>query len=519
MQKKENFFKRMLWSVLPVKKSEIVTVFFISIVFILIILQYSIVRVFKDAALMSFLPASTGNPINTVKVFFVIPSAALVGMLSFFLSKKTTTQNLFYIFITFFLIIFGSYGLVLVPNAKLLCMSDSTYGYLLSVLPFFLHSILAAIYKWVHVLFFICAELFGAFAVGLFWNILNKSFSNEGSKRIYPCLLIFVQIGVYGAGMFQEYLESVVTLATTASGIVDYSKFQMFSKFCILICVLILFFSYIMNRFFLKTKEEVVQVKKPKTSTKKAGFIEGIKALGSSKKVFAIAILTLCYAITINLIEVSWKSVVISFLKQKFPGIIGEELTFKYTLEMAKVQKIQALFSVFLGIISSIISRYFSWVVLALATPFVIFFGGIFFYITKIYGTTIINPILSLFGKTGDPLYIHWMLFVIGSVIVVWSRSTKYIFFDYAKETATRKLSSSEQVQVKAAEGTLSRCGKAGGSGVQMIINEVFNCPTSGSIFYIILMGIMSALCSVWFMATSIINRDIINIKEENKKE
>jgi AAA family ATP:ADP antiporter len=135
---------------------------------------------------------------------------------------------------------------------------------------------------------------------------------------------------------------------------------------------------------------------------------------------------------------------------------------------MSRVTIYTGLASMIMMIVGGNILRLFRWTIAALATPLVFTIGGISFFTFIVFR----ENLASLLEKMGtSPVFVAVIL---GALIVVNAKSTKYALFDLTKEMAYIPLDEEMKVKGKAVvEVVGGRLGKAGGAFVQVTLFQL----------------------------------------------
>ena len=230
--------------------------------------------------------------------------------------------------------------------------------------------------------------------------------------------------------------------------------------------------------------------------------IESFKYLFSSKYLACIAILVVAYGISINIIEVTWKSQ----LKMQYPTA-NEYVSF------------MGSFSFYTGLVTSFmmlfvggnVVRTFGWGVTAAVTPVVLLATGIIFFSYVIFQENFAGIILAL-GTS--PLMLGVIL---GTIQNIMSKSCKYSLFDPTKEMAYIPLDPEMKVKGKAAIDVVgARLGKSGGSALQQIlIIGLGSIAAMTPYVAVILVGIIS----MWLFSVKSLNKQFTAMTQEKKTE
>lgn len=133
-----------------------------------------------------------------------------------------------------------------------------------------------------------------------------------------------------------------------------------------------------------------------------------------------LATLVVAYGISINLVEVTWKSKI----KAQFPNPND------YSAFMGDFSTATGAVTFTMMILSRYIFKYFGWGVAALITPTVLLITGIAFFCLVLFSDSV-APTLKALGLT--PLM---AAVLVGAAQNVFSKSSKYSLFDPCKEMA-----------------------------------------------------------------------------------
>ncbi|WP_339043769.1 Npt1/Npt2 family nucleotide transporter [Cardinium endosymbiont of Tipula unca] len=482
-----SWFKRWLQFIFPIKKSEGKKVFLLLFLKFLIAFVYCMLAALKDTTLVTA-SHSAAEVIPIVKGSIVFPISIGVVILYAKLNNHLSQPTLFYSTILFFLSLILLYGFVLYPNADKLsphAMADwlamYTGGKHLHWIAVFRH--------WIHVLFFVVAELWGQVVLMvLYWSFVNSVCKIHDAKRFYA---IFIAAGdvalIITAPLILAYTKkySHIDFLYTVQILVGYMAF---------FCVAIIFTYWWANR---ATKLDLVISDASVTGPKKLrlSLWDSLKHVSSSRYLMSIAIIMISCGLSINIVEGTWKS----YLKEVFP-------------KAADYQSFVSGINFWTGIIALIISLFFSggilrkfgWKTAARVAPVTVGLMGCLFFLMS-YGK---NNMPWLTNWLGTKL-ILWMV-IFGGIQSLMAKAVKYAFFDKTTQIAYIPLDPETKVKGKAAVDVLgSRLGKAGSSWIQIALLELFHTnsiqPLSGVLFVFLLITIV-----LWYRATDNIDRQLI---------
>ena len=420
-----------------------------SIMFLITIFIYSVLRGAKDALLIPMLGAEV---ISSLKLFGVLPSAIVFIVIYSKLANVLNKERLYYTVISFFLAFFMAYAFILYPARETLNfdLSNAINNY-----PQFKYPLLM-IANWGASLFFIMAELWGSAALSLmFWQFANHIYKVSEAKNTYTIFGAIGQVGLISAGFVQAYSARINASNIDPDLAWQRSLEWMISSVFVAGIILMLIFWY-MNRYVLTDSRffDANAVRKKKNKPK-LSIIEGFKYIFTSKYIGLIAALVLCYGVSINLVEGIWKNQ----LRIKFPlqndyiGFMGEFQIYTGIIAM-------------IGMISGIyILRNFKWRTSAIITPIMILITGVVFFLLILAGDKF-EASLVLVGSSSLMMGIF-----IGGTQNILSKATKYSLFDPTKEMSYIPLDEELKVKGKAVvDVTGARLGKSGGAVVQYLL-------------------------------------------------
>jgi AAA family ATP:ADP antiporter len=420
-----------------------------SLIFLIVIFIYSVVRGAKDALLIPVLGAEV---ISTVKLFGVLPSAVIFILVYSKLANILSREKLFYSITMFFITFFVGYAFLIYPNQAYFNMDLSNA---ISEYPRLKYPLII-LENWSAALFFIMSELWGSAMLSLmFWQFANHIYKVSEAKNTYTIFGAIGQIGLIAAGLVQRHFS--IANANQADPTQAWSvtlQLMMISVFIAGIVMLAIF--WYMNRFVLTDPRffDGGAVKKKK-SKPKMSLVDSFKYIFTSKYIGLIAVLVFSYGVSINLVEGVWKNQ----LKIQFP------IQNDYSAFMGSFQiwtGIVSMIGMFLGVY---ILRRFSWFVAAILTPLMILGTGVIFFLLILAGDAF-EASLALMGTTT-----LMMAVVMGATQNILSKATKYSLFDPTKEMSYIPLDEELKVKGKAVvDVTGARLGKSGGAVVQFIL-------------------------------------------------
>jgi AAA family ATP:ADP antiporter len=441
-----------LW---PVSGKEIKKVLPLALIMFFVLFNYTILRDVKDALLLTAHGCGSES-FAFLKTWGTLPFVILLmgfyGKLATMLSKPALFRTTICFFLGFFVIL----GYLVLPNTQLLHASPEWIDAMAIAYPN-IRYITALIGNWSFALFYIFAELWGTIGLSvIFWQLANEITKVSEAKRIYPLFGLVANFGVILSG------QLLVLLTNKHSHVLSnqerWGKILNWIILCLLVafCTILYLHNWIQNNVLtdknLYNPEEIGSKKKSKI---KLTFSESIKIVFRSKYLGFITLLLLGYGMTINFVEVTFKSQV---------KVLFENNTSDITKFYGWYSTVTGVAAVFLMIIGANMTRKFSWKTCALVTPLVTLVTGSAFFLLILFRQEA-SVLLSAFNISPVALAVF-----IGAGLVVLTKGAKYSIFDPTKEMAYIPLDDQIKTQGKAAvDGVGGRLGKSGGGIIQQM--------------------------------------------------
>ena len=467
----------------PIHAKEFKKFFAFAGIMFCMIMNYTLLRNMKDVLVVN---AAGAGVITFLKTYCVTPAAILFFMLFVKLSNKFSRENLFYVIIIPFLAYFLIFGFIINPNFDFFHPSKETIDALHASHPHSKGFMDLGIY-WSYSLFYILAELWGSVGIQiLFWQFVNQVVSMEQSKRFFPMFVVFSNVSLILVGVVTKLLQMIPDWDVVV-------KVEMVIVLCI--GLFAMFCNFMLNRKILPL-EEPLDASQKKAKKKKPGLIESFKIIFTSKHLGFIALLVICYGISINLLEVQWKEQ----LKNYFAGDKKGMNAFMGTYS-ACTGILTIIFGWFLA---SQILRKFGWFFGAILTPATLLIVGIIFFVLILGGR--VDVIKSLIV---NPMAVA--VFV-GAGAIIITKATKYSLFDTTKEQAYIPLDIELKSKGKAAvEVAGGRLGKGSGAAIQSVICMIMGTTVASS-YTAIAFGIFIVVVLLWTFAVKGLDKSIKNI-------
>ncbi|PNX75038.1 plastidic ATP/ADP-transporter-like protein, partial [Trifolium pratense] len=236
--------------------------------------------------------------------------------------------------------------------------------------------------------------------------------------------------------------------------------------------------------------------KKPKMGT-----MESLKFLVSSRYIRDLATLVVAYGISINLVEVTWKSK----LKAQFPS------PNEYSSFMGDFSTATGIATFIMMLLSQYIFDKYGWGVAAKITPTVLLLTGVGFFSLLLFGGPI-APGLAAIGMTPLLAAVY-----VGAMQNIFSKSAKYSLFDPCKEMAYIPLDEDTKVKGKAAiDVVCNPLGKSGGALIQQFMILTFGSLANSTPY---LGGVLLVIVLAWLGAAKSLDTQFTALRKEEELE
>ena len=465
-------------------------------IFFFILFNYTCLRNLKDALVVT---NSGAEALSYLKLFCVTPSAILFMLVYTKASDLLKNEHLFYATLSPFLIFFGLFAFVIYPNRTFFHPSPETIAAWQAACPT-LHWPIALVGIWSYGVFYVLAELWGSTLIALsFWQFANQVCKMSEAKRMYAFFGLMAQFSLLFVGVVGKWASDIRSNVAPGEDPWQKTLNYLLSTVVIFGVVTMLIYRWVYTHVLtdkrLYDKPELPGVKKKK---KKAGLMESLKTICTSPYLGLIAMLVICYGISVNLIEGLWKSQ----LKVQYPNEND------YNTFMSMNTFYTGIASMVMLIIGGNVLRVFRWVSAALITPLVFTIGGILFFTFIVFKDNLTEALANL-GT--NPTF---MAVILGAVIVVVAKSTKYALFDLTKEMAYIPLDEDMKVKGKAVVDVVGgRLGKSGGAFIQVVCFSIGTAITGikPTYFEIVpyLFGMFVIICVLWILSVKSLGKKV----------
>jgi AAA family ATP:ADP antiporter len=348
---------------------------------------------------------------------------------------------------------------------------------------------------WVFASFYVMAELWGSTMISLmFWKFANEVTPLHQSKRFYSMFGFVANGALIISGLCLGVNEDGGSNST------DWGALNYLVALIILSCIVIMALYYYLTEHVLKdpihfNPEEMNTQKKKKKE--KLSVADSFKYMLKSKYLGLIAMLVICYGISINLVEVMWKGQV----KLMYPSKAA------FASYMGELQIWTGLATIVFMLIGTNIMRKYSWFLSAMLTPLMIFITGLIFFSFIIFGSSM-GSLVESFGMTALGVVVS-----VGLMQNVLSKGVKYSLFDPTKEMSYIPLDDELKSKGKAAVDVVGgRLGKSGGALIQFVLLNIIYHVSSIAVLAPQVAIIFCFFMLVWFYAVSGLNKQFLAI-------
>ncbi|KAG6606778.1 hypothetical protein SDJN03_00120, partial [Cucurbita argyrosperma subsp. sororia] len=466
----------------------------LGLMFFCILFNYTILRDTKDVLVVTA-KGSSAEIIPFLKTWVNLPMAVGFMLLYTKLANVLPRKALFYTVIVPFIAFFGAFGFLLYPLSNFIHPQAFADKLLNSLGPRFLGP-LAIMRIWSFCLFYVMAELWGSVVVSvLFWGFANQITTVDEAKKFYPLFGLGANVALIFSGRTVKYFSNMRKhLGPGVDGWAISLKAMM--SIVVGMGLTICFLYWWVNKYAsLPTRSKK---KKEKVTM---GTMESLKFLASSRYIRDLATLVVAYGISINLVEVTWKSK----LKAQFPS------PNEYSSFMGDFSTATGIVTFIMMLLSQYIFNRYGWGVAANITPTVLLITGVAFFSLILFGGPI-APMLTQFGLTPLLAAVY-----VGAMQNIFSKSAKYSLFDPCKEMAYIPLDEDTKVKGKAAiDVVCNPLGKSGGALIQQFMILTFGSLANSTPY---LGGILLVIVLAWLGAARSLDSQFTALRKEEELE
>ncbi|XP_010472951.1 PREDICTED: ADP,ATP carrier protein 1, chloroplastic [Camelina sativa] len=466
----------------------------LGLMFFCILFNYTILRDTKDVLVVTA-KGSSAEIIPFLKTWVNLPMAIGFMLLYTKLSNVLSKKALFYTVIIPFIVYFGAFGFVMYPLSNYIHPEALADKLLATLGPRFMGP-LAILRIWSFCLFYVMAELWGSVVISvLFWGFANQITTVDEAKKFYPLFGLGANVALIFSGRTVKYFSNLrKNLGPGVDGWAVSLKAMM--SIVVGMGLAICFLYWWVNRYVpLPTRS------KKKKDKPKMGTMESLKFLVSSPYIRDLATLVVAYGISINLVEVTWKSK----LKAQFPS------PNEYSAFMGDFSTCTGIATFTMMLLSQYVFDKYGWGVAAKITPTVLLLTGVAFFSLILFG----GPFAPLVAKLGmTPLL---AAVYVGALQNIFSKSAKYSLFDPCKEMAYIPLDEDTKVKGKAAiDVVCNPLGKSGGALIQQFMILSFGSLANSTPY---LGMILLVIVTAWLAAAKSLEGQFNSLRSEEELE
>ena len=483
-----NKFQQIFW---PIHNYELRKFLPMVIMIFFFLFNYTIMRDTKDTLVVT---AAGAEVIPFLKLWGTLPVSILFVLMYAKLSNVLEAETLFYTMVTPFLVFFVAFGYIIYPNLELFrpdAFANSMQVGVVNNLPAGMQNtmlkLVEVIRVWPYAIFYIMAELWGSMGISLlFWQFANQTTRTFEARRFYSSYAQLGNLALIASGVTIVKLSDIraeVPVGVDAWGV----TLRYLSLSVGIGCVII------MGTYYWICKNILTDPRfyDPKTSglkkkkKEKLGLKESFMYLVRSPYLGCICLMVIGYGMSINLIEVVWKSQ----LKLQFPNEND------YSTFMGKFSATTGIVTFITFTIGSNVIRRLGWRVASLLTPLMILITGGVFFSFVVFKSSLENLL---------PFSVLWGAVILGATQNVLSKATKYALFDPTKEMSYIPLDQESKIKGKAAIDVVgARLGKSGGGLVLQFILMFGGIMDVVPILFVF----VSLIVFIWIKAATTLSR------------
>lgn len=461
----------------------------LGLMFFSILFNYTILRDTKDVLVVTA-PGSGAEIIPFLKTWVNLPLAIVFTVGYAQLANMLTPVQLFYTCLIPFIAFFASFAFIIYPAREFLHPTQFCIDLLEKHGERFAGPI-AILRNWTYCMFYVAAELWGSVVVSvLFWGFANTITTVEEAEKFYPLFGLGANVALICSGQTVRIFSEI--RANLPDGVDGWgvSLKGMMSLVVVFGAIIAGLYAYLQKTVVSRlTADEVLKNKnkKPKKKKEKMSVGESFAFLAKSTYIRCLATLVVAYGISINLVEVTWKSK----LKAQYPN------PNEYSAFMGNFSTATGMVTFCLMIASSFVFKRLGWGVAAQITPVMLAVTAMLFFGLILF-TGPLTPMLASFGLT--PLF---AAVLVGAAQNVFSKGAKYALFDPCKEMAYIPLEEEVRTKGKAAIDVICNpLGKSGGALIQQFMIIGFgslaaSTPYLGAILLLVIFAWMSAAATL----------------------
>lgn len=484
----------------PIKSYELNKFLPMAFLMFFILLTQNLVRCLKDSFIVTIIGTEV---LSFIKLYVEMPIGVLFVILYSKLCNIMTTEQVFRIIVSIFLIFFNVFAFIIYPNKEFFHPNQELINYYIQTFIYLKWFIVMGS-KWSFIVFYVMGELWTVIVFFLlFWQLANKITKTEEAQRFYIFFGLFGQVNLLISGIIIVYFtQGQHFLLALLGNLTDNSEIVL-KSITILVTVLGIL-SLFLHRYIEVKNIDIlknIKFKNKRTDILKLNLKQSIKMVFTSKYLALICILMVSYSTIVNLIEGLW----MSRAKALYP-VTKDFMT--YHGNVLFWTGIATLIFIFIG---NLILKRFGWFWGAVLTPLVFLVVGSVFFISVLTE----NYLGYVNFITVTPLV---LVVFIGSIQNILGKGVKYSLFDATKEMVYIPLDQEMKTKGKAAVDVLgAKFGKAVGAIIQMVSFTIFPYAHHEDIAGF-LMIIFIVVCLIWIFGIRLLYGSYLKLLKESNK-
>ncbi|WP_213358083.1 Npt1/Npt2 family nucleotide transporter [Chlamydiifrater phoenicopteri] len=495
MQSDLKDFSRLRACFWPVYRSELHKFLPLFLLAFFVGFNYSLLKNMKDALMVAAAGAGA-EVIPFIKVWGIVPGAVVVTAIYGALSARYPKDVVFYLFLSFFVVFFTVFVLLIYPSGDVLHL-HGLGDKLSSIFPKGLRGFIVMVRYWSYTLFYVISELWSSIVLSVFfWGLANDVTTIREAGRFYALINAALNFSSIVAGEVSVFVGKGALIP------IPFAKDEwhgVMINLVTMVCLASVAIFYLYRRVHyvglaeaFVNASELISSKKKQEHKGKSSLKDVFSYVIRSKYLLGLAFIVLAYNLVNHLFEVVWKDQVSKIYSTAI----------EYNAYMGRISTLIGVLSVLVAVLlTGQTIRAWGWTFGALVTPVVAAGFGVVFFLAIFLAKKDIN--LIPFWHITPLALSAWL----GGLHNVFTRSAKFTFFDQIKEMAFIPLGPEEKRQGKAAiDGVVSRVGKSGGSLIYQCL-LVFFSSVAASLH--IIASVLFVILLVWVVVTIYLGRQI----------